>query len=301
VSAGVSIESQAARPVDDGAPGRLTAPSAPDLGLVEVDGRRFTVRIGGPSEPMEVETEAGERVPLLPWALDDHLRALDRRVDAASGEIRFDHEGFARDVLARSGVRPELFDELAPLALWWAAGKARRSAGEESSGAAEGFVNVGRTIAKIRPWTFGERARALAKSVVLRSDDAKELNLERYLRAMLEASVVALDPPDTAMIDDASALLDAVAALNAAGEREEDRMVRAGDPAGKALARATLRVGRALGFTPSQVWGLPAPEIDRIVLLLDETEAKAPGPGASPRRGSLADFPDAVIIHVEDG
>jgi hypothetical protein len=273
--------------------------------LVEVGEQRFVVRLGAPGEPMEVETRAGGRARLLPWRLDDHLAALDRHVDAGGGVVRFDHEGFARDVLARSGVPVALAGELSPLALWWAMGGPD---GPPAPGdAKEGWIQAGQARARLRRWTFAERERALSASVETRPDGARELKLARYLRAMLEASVIALDPPPIEALDGAAAagLLDAVAALNTSGEREEDRLVREGGEGGRSFASTTLRVCRALGRTPSEVWAMPAAEIDRLLALIDAADPPALAPHApsvkAPRRATLADHPDAVVILVEDG
>jgi hypothetical protein len=266
--------------------------------FVEVDGRRFAVRLGGPGEPMDVEVSTGERARLIPWRLDDHLDALDRHVDASGGAMRFDHEGFAADVLARSGVPPALAGELAPLALWWALG-GEAGPPEEPK---EGWIEAGRVRAQVRRWTFAERERALDASVTVRPDGGREFRLAEYLRKMLDASVVALDPPGREALEGASAAarLDAVAALNAAGEREEDRLVGEGGERGRALAVATLRICRALGWTPSQVWAAPAAEVDRLLAMLDAVDSSSETRAPPPRRPSLADHPDAVVIRVED-
>lgn len=273
--------------------------------LIEVGKRRFAVCLGGPGEPMEVETSTGERARFLPWRLADHLDALDRHVDAGGGEVRFDQQGFARDVLAYSGVPASLAEELAPLALWWAVGGEAGERGE----AKEGWIEVGEARARLRRWTFAERERAFSASVVTRADGATDFKLARYLRAMLKASVAELYPaPLEALAGSAAAaLLSAVCLLNADGEGETARLVREGGDAGKALAATTLRICRALGWLPAQVFAAPAAEIDCIVALLDAVEAppierwSTAARARSPRQPSLADYPDAVVIQVDNG
>ena len=274
---------------------------------IQVGERCFRVCLGGPGGALEVETSTGESIRLLPWTLNEHLEALDRHVDAGGGRIRFDDAGFARDVLARSCVLESFVDELAPLALWWAVG------GEPDNRieVVVGWVEAGQGRVRLRKWTFVEREKALSASVATRSTGAKEFSLARYLRAMLEASVVALDPPGSLdMLDGATAtaLLDAVTSLNGDEVTDADRMVQSGEEAGRALAEATLRICRALGWTPSQVWATPAIEIDRIMALLDRVEPRAStarpsatGSQSLARQPTMADYPDAVVIHVEDG
>ncbi|TSC34243.1 hypothetical protein [Corallococcus sp. Z5C101001] len=257
---------------------------------IEIDGLCFRVHLGGPTGPLELETTAGEHFRLRPWGFDAHLRALDQhtRVDAAGRT--FDSEGFARDVLRDSGVPESKFDELAPLALWWASGGARS----------------GPVPARLRPWTYSERSRALEESVVSRPDGTRELSLDRYLRAMLQASVVTLEPPGATLsaLDGPStaALLEEVVALNQGGERVEDQTVKSAGREARALAQITLRLCKALGWTPSQVWATPAAEVDRLLALLQLTEPPTPAPAPAPvsRRPRLSDFPDAVVIQVED-
>lgn len=266
--------------------------------VVEVDENRFSVSLSAEGGPLAVETSAGTR-ELRPLRLDEHLAALERHVHVDERGLRFDRRGFCREVLGASGISESLHDELELLALWWACGG---EVGEVAlAGDEDGFIDVGGVRAKLRAWTFAERERAMRESLERLPDGSEQLRLETYLHAMVRASVVALRPPDATLDEVATAsLLDAVVALNTAGEREEDRMVRAGDPAAKALAETTLRLCRALGWTPSEVWALPAAEIDRLLAVLRLVEAPAAQPRGGRPRG-LADEPDAVVIQVEEG
>lgn len=272
-----------------------------DPSFVEVDGNRFSFRAGGPGEGFFVHTQAGESVRLSPWGFDDHLAALDRHVHVDERGLRFDQEGFSREVLGRSGVPAPLFDELGPLSLWWAAGgAAERRAGD-------GWMEVGSVHVRLRPWTWAERNEAVRASTTRRPDGAQEFSLEKYLRAMVAASIAAVDPPGAdirAVPGAAAALIDAVVAINVAGDRPEDRILGGGGEAGLALSATTLRLCKALGWTPSQVWSAPAAEIDRLLAMLDAVEVRevraAPAPRPAPRSG-LAGHPDATVILVEDG
>jgi hypothetical protein len=66
--------------------------------------------------------------------------------------------------------------------------------------------------------------------------------------------------------------------------------------------RITLRLCRALGWTPTQVWATPAVEVDRLLRLLDRTASQRIDARRRPvsRAPSLADHPDATVIRIED-
>lgn len=267
---------------------------------LEIDGRTFHLHPGVSSGALEVECSTGERLALHPWSFEAHLRALDLHARLDGAGLAFDADGFAADVLRNSGVPESLHAELAPLALWWASGGAQ----EPSPGTLPpGWVQAGAVRARLRPWTFSERSRALEESLTSQPDGSRELSLERYLRSMLSSSVVEHFPTaPLETLDGAStaALLDAVVALNAGDERDEDRTMRASGKQARVLAEVTLKLCRALGWTPSQVWATPAAEVDRLLAMLQLTEPGAPAPAPTSRPRRLSDFPDAVVIQVED-
>ncbi|WP_342374035.1 hypothetical protein NVS55_21740 [Myxococcus stipitatus] len=282
------------------------APASPHLEdgaaaiSIEIDGQTFHLHPGVTSGAPEVEASTGGRFQLHPWSFDSHLRALGVHAWLDGAGMSFDAEGFASDVLRGSGVPESLFTELTPLALWWALGGAR----ESSLGTLpEGWVQAGDVRARLRPWTFSERARVVEESLTLEPDGTRELNLERYLRAMLAVSVVEIVPAvpmDTLDGASTTALLEAVVAINTGDERNEDQTLRTPGAQARVLAEVTLKLCRALGWTPSQVWATPAAEVDRLLALLRLTEAHTPAPAPKRRTPRLSDFPDAVVIQVED-
>src|SRR5262245_46776186 len=89
---------------------------------VEVDGFTFSVSFGGFHETMEARTPAGAGVHFKPWTCRQHLTALERHLTPARGGMRLDAVAYAREVLRACGIPETLWNDLAPLALWWAAG-----------------------------------------------------------------------------------------------------------------------------------------------------------------------------------
>lgn len=272
--------------------------TAPEI--VELDGQSFAVRFEG-SGAVVCPQGGGETVRFEPWRFAQHVAALDRHAITEGDKLRFDTAGFAAEVLAASGMTDVASERWTPVALWWAAGapidgqRRPRFNGE--------WLEAHHARIRVRPWTFVERSRAVSASITTHDDGSQVFSLERYLHALAAASVVEADPPALSydqMDGLAAALVDALVAINSEGGRPEDALLDAGDGESQALAQLTLRLCKALGWTPSQVWAAPATEIDRLLKLMAITEGNN---ASKPRRRapSLADYPDAVVIRLEDG
>lgn len=254
----------------------------PGWQTVEIDGRRFAVRrVPGPLGPeLAVLRPGSDDLRLRPWSLADHLAALDRHAFHDGTGPRLDPDGLAREVLARACPQPladHAADELAPLALWWAAG-----ADDEPP-----------PTPPLRPWSSLARARALDACC---EPTTGALRVGSYLHAMVTASSGGAIDPHTLCGAAATAALDAVARVNAPADDLSH------GPGSDELARTTLRLCRALGWTPAQVWSAAATEIDALLALLERVEAppplQPPPPRTPARPGGLASYPDAVIIQV---
>jgi hypothetical protein len=223
--------------------------------------------------------------------LREHLAALDECVVPTAHGLTLDTRELSRRVLAHSGVAEDAQTRFAPLALWWASG------GETSPAAlGGGWYDCGGVRLHLRPWTSGERFRAMSRCRRAGAD-GERFDLGAYLRAMLETSVVTVEPARALDELDSGAtrsLLEAVVALNVVSPEE----LADGIPDTPEADRITLRLCRALGWTPTQVWATPAVEMDRLLRLLDRTAASE---SAAPTRvARLADHPDATVIRIED-
>lgn len=271
--------------------------------LVEVDAVEYPVHFEGFRQPLHVWLRGEQHVSLRPWTCGEHLAALGRHLKPGASGVTLDTAAFSGEVLAREGVTGALAQEMAPLALWWASGG---GAGESARPEADGWLELESCRAQLRPWTAGERLRALARCVRGEGSE-RSFDVGRYLEAMLDASVKAVEPAGMELrtLDAAStvALLEAVVALNVPGE-EEGTLLDSPE-----VAATTLRLCRELGWTPTQVWATPAPEVDRLLRLLDAAQgvlaprsASAPrsNPSPSPRGSRLAEHPDAIVIQIED-
>ena len=270
---------------------------------IEVDGVAYQVHFQGFREPLQVQLQGGREVALRPWTCGAHLDALGRHLRPAPAGLALDAPSFCGEVLADSGLPAELLPEIGPLALWWAAGGDPRPPARPD---ADGWLELDGARAQLRPWTHGERLRALGDSVVTGPDGRASFDVVAYLGAMLRASVRAWapgPPPDPRELDAAStaALLEAVVSLNVPEGNLEDELAGRLQAGSQEVAALTLRICRALGWTPSQVAAAPAAEIDRLLELLDAVEGGAgvsQAAAAPPSR--IADHPDAVVIQIED-
>lgn len=273
---------------------------------LEVDGVPFEVRFQGFDRPLGVRLAGGGEVSLAPWTCREHLRALGLYLVPGQEGLTLDAPGFCGEVLARSGLSGAQADALAPLALWWASGGGETRAARAGD---DGELRLGAYRFQLRPWTQGERMKALADGLGTRPEGGPAFDAATYLGAMLRASVRSVSPSGQQLEDlDAATtagLLEAVVALNVPDGDSEGALQEQLRLGTQEMAATTLRLCRALGWTPSQVWATPAPEVDRLLRLLDHVEGPAavpPGraPLARPRAPRLADHPDAIVIQIED-
>ncbi len=228
----------------------------------------------GWDRPLDVETPAG-RGTLRPWTLAAHLPALAAATGPGEGAPVLDDTAFAEAVLATCWEGPAA-EGLDALALWWSA--APGAGGPD----AEGWIGLGEHRARLRPWSWLERGRALSRFV---SD--RGLDVAGYLAAQVQRCVVALEPAGPWEALPAGPVLAAIVELHRPPELPPE------------LARDTLRAARALGWAPGKVLSAPSPEIDLLLRLLDTVEpTRAPSP--APVSG-LAAYPDAVVIQIEEG
>ncbi len=259
--------------------------------VIDIDGLVYATDFQGFDKAMNARSAAGAEVDLRPWPLREHLAALDECVVPTAHGLTLDTRELSRRVLAHSGVAEDAQTRFAPLALWWASG------GETSPAAlGGGWYDCGGVRLHLRPWTSGERFRAMSRCRRAGAD-GERFDLGAYLRAMLETSVVTVEPARVLDELDSGAtrsLLEAVVALNVVSPEE----LADGIPDTPEADRITLRLCRALGWTPTQVWATPAVEMDRLLRLLDRTAASE---SAAPTRvARLADHPDATVIRIED-
>jgi hypothetical protein len=259
--------------------------------VIDLDGRIYATDFQGFDQPMNARSAAGEAVQLQPWPLSAHLEALDACVVPTAHGLILDTRAFSRHVLAQPGLAEEARTRFAPLALWWASG------GDTSPAAlGGGWYDCDGVRLQLRSWTHGERFQAMTRC--RRADgNGERFDLGAYLRAMLEASVVTIEPArslDELHAGTTRSLLEAVVSLNVVSpETAADSLADT-----READRITLRLCRALGWTPTQVWATPAAEVDRLLRLLDRADARETA--APTRVARLADHPDAVVIHLED-
>lgn len=259
--------------------------------VIDIDGLVYATDFQGFDKAMNARSRSRAEVHLQPWPLSVHLNALDECVVPTARGLALDTRELSRRVLVHSGVAEDAQTSFAPLALWWASG------GETSPAAlGGGWYDCGGVRLHLRPWTSGERFQAM--SHCRRADgDGERVDLGAYLRAMLETSVVTVEPARS--LDDLDSgvtrsLLEAVTALNVVSPETPADSI----PDTPEADRITLRLCRALGWTPTQVWATPAVEVDRLLRLLDRNAASQTA--APTRIARLADHPDATVIRIED-
>jgi len=276
---------------------------------VDIGGTRWAVRELGPAEALEVLSPAGQAgagpVRWPAWRYSDHIAALRAGLaashppDTHTASVDLDLPSYLNTMPAYATLDEATRRALLPVALWWAGGGDGVPATVPD---AQGMAMIdGRPFA-LRRWSHRERLASLLSCLGEHGpgDGGGCFDAVAYLDAMVRRTVApGLPGPE---LDELPAcwalpLIEAVVALNVV--RPQDEPLPGAGPHAQAAAAQTLRLCRALGWTPSQVWSAPAAEVDHLLALLDQAEPRPVRPAAAaPRR--LADHPDAVVIRVDD-
>lgn len=268
------------------------------MGPLELNlaGTAYRLDFAGFHRPLGVATDT-LAVTLQPWTYRRHMDTLRLCTAPSAAGLRLDSRVLCDAVLAGVDAAEAARHELAPIALWWAAGGDAPLAQPPAEGEwldLGSYDNPARV--RLHPWTEHQRLTALDASLSEEHDDSW-FDPVRYLESMVDASVATLDAPTG--LDDLDAratalLLHATVALNVIDE-EADHLLQGGEAARQCAAR-TLRLCQELGWTPTKVWATPAAEVDRLLRMLDLLQPAA----RTPRRRSLADHPDATVIRIDD-
>lgn len=299
---------------------------------LESEGTLFEVWPVAGSAAVTVRASTGEYLRLEPWTLAQHLDALEQHLNATEDDLQLDVPAFARALFAQcaraegasaecASAAPSLNPMSTPwsgLALWWCGALETTYPPSPS-----GWLILPSGQLRLKSWTWAERQQAITSSVTLLAGGARSVRLSHYLRALVVASVAEVVPPTlrplSLMGAEGLSLLHAVVALNLAPETDSAFATPVEPALARRQAQETLRVCRALGWTPAQVMATPSRQIEQLLLLLDRAEAPAQatltsqamaspsgtGPTRSPHSSApkprgLSAFPDSVIIQVED-
>lgn len=257
---------------------------------IHIDDVVYITDFQGFNTAMNAYTNSGTQIRLNPWTLNSHLAALGECVVPSGTGLELNEQAFSHQVLAENRIPENTYSEFAPMALWWASG-----GGIKPVSLGNNWYRIGSVLVQLRSWTAGERFSALAQSR-LDTGDGTRFNVEAYLRSLLKACVVSLEPEQAlANLDSAAscALLDAVITLNAVSLPDTETLKLTPE-----TDRIILRLCRELAWTPSQVLAIPASELDVLLALLERTE-NIRSPSITPVSG-LASYPDTVMILIED-
>jgi hypothetical protein len=262
----------------------------------------------------EVETSQGEarvrhgdlELELPAWTGARHLEALCRHLVTGSAGLELDGEGYAAEVLALTDAPVERWNELAPLALWWATRPdLDPSTSNTPADVDEGALHGG-ARAHLGECTWRQRLAA-ASAGLQRSDDGAAIDPVAVMEQLLAHVVEAVEEPDGRHVSldelGASSFVRLSSLVLDHGCREAPFSAFAGVPDASEPARRLLELCRALGRTPTQVLEMPAAEVDLVRELMRRAAGVMPEQASTPSRAHapLHDAADAVVIRFDGG
>jgi hypothetical protein len=236
------------------------------------------------------------------WSAAQHLDALRRHLVPGPAGLELDGEGYAAEVLARTDAPVTRWGELVPLALWWAT---RPELDGMVSGGESMVLHEG-VRAQMRECTWHQRMAA-ARHGLVRSDDGVAIDPVQVMEQLLEHLVEGIDAPDghPVPLDElaGSSLVRLSNAVLDRSSREAPFTELLELEEAPAQARELLELCRVLGYTPTQVFALPAAEVDLVRELMRRATVTPPVRATAPARSHapLHDAPDAIVIDFGNG
>lgn len=274
------------------------------LQALQLAGQTFWLDFEGFHRPLGI-LQGAHTLTLAPWTYRRHMDTLRTCTAAHRTGLHLDAQvlasavltGLAQDDAPRSDAdTPDTHSPLSPVALWWSAGGDAPLAEPPKPHA---WLDLGQGRAQLCPWS--ERARLVALNASLQQDaDGQWFDPVGYLDCMVRATLVRLDAP--VGLDDLDAratatLLHATVALNTLDDTDAALL---DGPLAREHAARILNLCQALGWPPSQIWALPAPEVARLERLVQLTQAyQPPTPAPTSHAQGLAAHPDAVVFEFE--
>ncbi|MCP3923918.1 MAG: hypothetical protein GY714_15175 [Desulfobacterales bacterium] len=268
------------------------------LQTIVVDDISYSVRFKGFHNVMEVYKSNGDIINFLPVNYHDQMNALRLSLLTTTKGLELSYKKFCKQILSicnpGSEEYPYIEHELYGLALWWVS----CGDGEVKEKDLNGWLDIGTISVRLKPWKNVERIFALSNNLT-NDESGDSFDVVGYLDAMIRASVEEINPAiDLNELDtiSASKLIDAVSNLNISEDSFQNEI--SDRETANGYVRTTLKICSFLGWTPSQVDKIPAPEADRLLELIDFV-----GPSQNnkeTRSSALTDHPDTHLFKFED-
>lgn len=262
---------------------------------IRVDDIEYAVHFQGFDAPLHVQTSTDSVIKLQPWYFTDYLSSLGRCIHPVADGLKLDSECLTREVLSYNNIPISLQHELTPIALWWAIGGEHKPVKIKSD-----EMTLGEYEFRIRSWTAKERMEALAKCLNEPTTDSMEFDFIQYIELMIRASVIRITP--SINLEDLNAartseLLEVVTLLNVAESLTDEIAVWGSTQGLQQMLQSTLHLCKVLGWGPSQIWSLPAAEIDRLMAMLELLDTSGTKKTTAHSSGFASD-PNAVVINI---
>lgn len=246
----------------------------------------------------------GDLVLELPhWSAAQHLDAMRRHLVPGPAGLDLDGEGYAAEVLASTEAPVTRWGELVPLALWWAT----RPDLDTASDVQDATLHDGSRV-ELHDCTWRERLTAACEGLV-QSPDGAAIDVVRVMEGLLERVVERIEAPGGQCRSwralGGSSLVRLSSRLLERSSREAPFPELMGLDDAPEHARVLLELCRALGRTPTQVFALPATEVDLVRELIRRSDVaaslRALRRSHSRPHAPLHDAPDAIVIDFGGG
>ena len=268
--------------------------------LLTIDNAEFKAEFEGFNHPLKLSAQNSASLVLQPWTFEDHFKAMDASCIFPESGPQWDQQEYLRFFTEKQDIHQGQVDQYSPAILWWASG---------GTGHAEPQSNIDHTLVqsdsnffKIHTLNFREYLQ-VEKASSVSKDGELYTNPIRFLEEMTRLSVKESSIPihqanawETRILLEVSSQINQMPGFNTSPQNHILQTVEDDD-----LFRITL-LSQNFGLTYKEVLNLPAWEFNylekRLNEILPKKRSYQGNVVSSP--GNLSQFPDSVVIQVED-
>ncbi len=267
-----------------------------------IDGIEFSADLNGFDSSAKIHHPDGSSLELLPWTFSEHFNALHQSSLFPETGPQWDMDSYLTLFGERQNISREQLQHFKPAILWWASGGSNTIECTNNDSGISVSVN-GSAITVSELSTFGEMT--ITQNSLMEQGESTYIHPVKYLEELLY-STVGMEKQELLQshAELTRTLIEATLSLHSIPNFSESPKESFLDTLTDADLQRVSNVATVYGYSIKEILELPAWEFGkmerRLSVLQRSSQSNASMSQLRSQKPRMQDFPDAVVIHVED-